>query len=296
MQIEINDEALPIYEALASKVRLEIINLLAVKRRNIKEIAQELNLSSAIITQHIKKLEKAQIIKTTRVGHQKIASLKLEKIEINFPKQIFSALDTMESSIPVGHYTNFSVKPTCGLATYDNFIGKVDTPKFFMDPARMDAQILWFAEGFIEYQSPNFLTPEHKLKMLEISLEISSEFPFSNDNWPSDITFTLNNTELGSWTSPGDFADVRGKYTPDWFPDNVNQYGLLKTIRITSHGTYMDGEPISDITIDDIDSESDMWKLKFEVKEDAINKGGCTIFGKHFGNYDQDIKIKLFYS
>ena len=41
--------------------------------------------------------------------------------------------------------------------------------------------------------------------------------------------------ELGTWTSPGDFADIRGKYTPDWYPDNLNQYGLLKTIRITKH-------------------------------------------------------------
>ncbi len=74
-------------------------------------------------------------------------------------------------------------------------------------------------------------------------MEVSSEFPFSNNNWPSDITFSLNGVELGTWTSPGDFADIRGKYTPDWYPDNLNQYGLLKTIRIMDHGTYMEGVP-----------------------------------------------------
>ena len=34
-------------------------------------------------------------------------------------------------------------------------------------------------------------------------MEVSSEFPFSNNNWPSDITFSLNGVELGTWTSPG---------------------------------------------------------------------------------------------
>ena len=54
----------------------------------------------------------------------------------------------------------------------------------------MDARILWFTSGFVEYQTPNFLNEEDTLEMLELSVELSSEFPFSNDNWPSDITFS----------------------------------------------------------------------------------------------------------
>ena len=42
----------------------------------------------------------------------------------------------------------------------------------------MDARILWFTKGFVEYQSPNFLSLDEKLEMMEISMEISSEFPF----------------------------------------------------------------------------------------------------------------------
>lgn len=296
MQLEINSEALPVYEALASNVRINIIQLLAKNKMNIKELAAELGLSSAIVTMHIKKLEEAKLIKAEKVGQQKISSLRVDKIEVNFPEKIFNAFDTRESTIPVGHYTNYSVEPTCGLATLNDFIGPVDEPKYFMDPSRMDARILWFTKGFVEYQSPNFLSSTEKLEMLEISMEISSEFPFSNDNWPSDITFTLNGVELGTWTSPGDFADIRGKYTPDWYPDNLNQYGILKTIRIMNHGTYMEGDPLSEISISDIPSHEDTWHLKIEVKEDAKHIGGCTLFGKGFGNYDQDIKIKTFYS
>ena len=64
MQLEINQEALPVYEALASNVRIKIIQLLAKNKMNVKELAQELGLSSAFITMHIKKLEEAKIIKT----------------------------------------------------------------------------------------------------------------------------------------------------------------------------------------------------------------------------------------
>lgn len=296
MQTEIKLDDLVVYEALASDVRLKIIQLLSKEKMNIKQIANELDLSSAIITMHIKKLEAANIIKTEKVGQMKISSLKVDKIEINFPEKIFNAFDTKETSIPVGHFTDYDIKPTCGLASVHDFIGYVDEPKYFLDPERMNAQILWFSEGFIEYKTANFLNKDEKLEMLEISFEISSEFPFSNNNWLSDITFSLNDIELGTWTSPGDYADIRGKLTPDWYPDNLNQYGLLKTIRVMNHGTYMDGEPLSDITIKDIPSDASVWRLRFEVKEDAENVGGCTLFGKGFGNYDQDIRVKVYYT
>lgn len=296
MQIDVSHESLPIFEALASKVRIDIIQLLSKDKLSVKEIADKLHLSSAIVTMHIRKLEEANIIRTERVAQRKISSLRVDEIDVHFPKKIFNAFDTRETCIPVGHYTNYSIKPTCGLATLQEFIGNVDEPRNFMDTRRMDARILWFTEGFVEYQTPNYLNEDEKAEMIEISMEISSEFPFHNNNWPSDITFYLNDVELGTWTSPGDFADIRGKLTPEWYPDNLNQYGLLKTIRISNHLTNMDGEPLSNITIEDIPTQSEIWTLRIEVKEDAKNAGGCTLFGKGFGNYDQDINIKTFYS
>jgi len=296
LQLDISEASLPVYEALASSVRLRIIQLLSKNKLNVKELASELNLSSAIVTMHVKKLETAGLIATDRQGRSKVSSLKVDAININFPEKIYTAYETLETSIPIGQYTNYEITPPCGLATSEDFIGVNDHPKYFMDPKRMDAQILWFTQGFIEYQVPNLLE-ESQLEMLEISLEIASEFPFSNNNWPSDITFYLNGKELGTWTSPGDFSDVRGKNNPSWYPDNLNQYGLLKTIRIMAHGTYMEGEPLSDVRITDFPlSETQLWTLRVEVKEDAKNVGGCTIYGKNFGNHDQDINLKLFYS
>lgn len=296
MEINISYDSLPVFEALASKVRIDIIKLLSKNKLSIKEIAQELQLSSAIVTMHIKKLEEANIIKTERISQKKISSLKIDCINITFPEKIFNAFDTKEFDIPIGQYTNYEVQPTCGLASSNDFIGPVDEPKYFMDPQRMDARILWFNQGFVEYQTPNYFSEHEKIEMIEISLEISSEFPFYNNNWPSDITFYLNDIELGTWTSPGDYGDIRGKYTPDWYPDNLNQYGLLKTIRITNHTTNIDGDTLSNIRLEDLPLNKEIWAFRIEVKDTAKNIGGCTLFGKNFGNYDQDIHFKIYYS
>ncbi|MDC3416871.1 ArsR/SmtB family transcription factor [Aquibacillus salsiterrae] len=299
MQLQIDDSSLIVYQALASEVRLKIIQLLSKNKMNIKELSEELGISSPIVIKHVKKLEDAGIIITERIpgksGMQKISILKVDHIEINFPKKIYHSFATHEISVPVGHYTDIDVVPTCGIASEKDFLGPVDETKIFMDPSRIDAKILWFTQGFVEYKAPNLLTNDESLQQFDITMELCSEFPFSNDVWPSDITFSLNGLELGTWISPGDFADTRGKYTPAWWPDNINQYGLLKTIRITNHGTYIDGDPLSDVNIDDLDQTCDSWTLRVEVKEDAKHVGGVTIFGRKFGNHDQDINFKIYY-
>ena len=115
--------------------------------------------------------------------------------------------------------------------------------------------------------------------MLEVSVKFLLNFLFSNDNWPSDITFSLNGVELGTWTSPGDFADIRGKYTPDWYPDNLNQYGLLKTIRITKHLTNMNGTLVKHHD-QRTSLKQDTWHLRIEVKDDAKHVGAVLYLVK----------------
>ena len=129
-----------------------------------------------------------------------------------------------------------------------------------------------------------------------MSMELSSEAPGINNDWPSDISFYLNDVCIGQWTSPGDFGDVRGIFTPDWWYSNWNQYGLLKLLVINRKGTFIDGLQISDVTIDSfhLDSRSNI-RFRLGVEESAANVGGLTIFGKSFGNYGQDIKVNINY-
>lgn len=299
MNIQAEEKWLPVYEALASKVRLKVIQLLAQKPRNIKELAEELGLSSAIMTMHVKKLEKAGLISTKRIhgngGVQKLCSLAVNHIEIDIPMEK-EERKYYQTIIPIGHYTDFEIEPTCGLATLEKVIGYYDDPRYFLDPDRVNAKILWFSKGYVEYKIPNYLLPGQQLEELEISIELGSEAPGYNNNWPSDIYFEINGVYVGQWTSPGDFGGERGKYTPLWWNTNINQYGLLKVIRVTHKGTYIDGEKISRVNLDDIDIYRKQWSLRIGVKEDAVHAGGVTVFGKGFGNYDQDIVARLYYN
>lgn len=296
MQLDLTETSLPVYEALASPVRLQIIQLLSGQPMSVQNLAEHLGLSSAIITKHLRKLETAGLIQSKRVGHQKISSLHVDTIEVKFPQAIYPDFKVHQTTIPVGHYTEYSVHPSCGLAGPDGYIGKVDNPKFFMFPERMNAGMIWFNDGYVEYRTPNFLQMGEHLEMLDLSMELGSEFPFSNNTWPSDITFSINGKEIGTWRSPGDFSDIRGKYTPDWVPDNVNQYGILKILRVTDHGTYLDGQPFTDVCLKDLPADKETWTIRFEVKPDAKKSGGCTIFGQGFGNHDQNIELSAFYS
>jgi predicted transcriptional regulator len=183
------------------------------------------------------------------------------------------------------------------LATKDSIIGEFDDPRYFADPQRIDSEIIWLTEGFLEYKIPNYLKSNQVFKEIQFSMELSSEAPGQNNNWPSDIYFYLNGHELGFWTSPGDFGDTRGTFNPDWWPPHLNQYGMLKFIRINQEGSFIDGCRISDLTLDDIglDYKSDI-NFKIAVDEKSKNKRGMTIFGKNFGNYNQDLLVRVLYS
>lgn len=301
MQLDITQNSLPVYEALASDVRLQILQLISERDYNITELSEALGLSKAIVTKHIQKLEESHLIhckkRPGRSGVQKIPHLAVDTIAITFPAKIYRSLSKYVAQIPLGHYTNFEVMPTCGLATATEIVGKLDDPLSFVHPDRVNASLLWFSEGFVEYKIPNSLTDGQTLQMIEISMEIASEFPYSNNVWPSDITFLINQIPVGTWTCPGNFSDVRGFYTPDWWEDGLSQYGLLKHLRINEKNCTIDGEALSHVSLSDLHIEDCQFiDFRIQVAENAPNKGGVTLFGKEFGNHPQDIIVNLYYS
>lgn len=291
-------EFLPLYEALASEVRWRIMGLIAGREMNVKDIADKLELSPSIVTMHIRKLEAAGLTGSRRVrlngGTHKLCYLQTAGVEIELPSASRDA-EILEQSISVGHYTAFEVHPTCGLGTHEKEIGVWDDPRYFLDPERVNAAILWFGRGYVEYKMPNYLAAGQTADFIEISMELASEAPGLKDDWPSDIGFTFNGIFLGTWTSPADFGRAaRGRYTPEWWHRNVNQYGLLKTIRIDASGTYMDGARMSEVSIHELKLQEPFWTLRFSVDEHAAHVGGLTLYGAGFGNHDQDIVVRVY--
>ena len=295
------DDGLELFKALGSDIRVEIIKILInEKSMNMNELARRLDITNGALTSHIKKLEECGIVTVSSEasghGNQKVCSVQLDKILIDLQDKPKND-NVYTTDIKVGRFSDYSVYPTCGLANSSKIIGEVDDTRYFAHPDRFEADILWFTKGYVEYVLPNFVPAGQKIDEISISAELSSEAPGVNNVWPSDIYFYLNDVLLGTWTSPGDFGDVKGIFTPDWWFTNWNQYGLLKMLVVNHKGTFIDGLQISEVSIDqfNLTSKSQL-KLRLEVPENAEHVGGLTIFGRGFGNYNQDINVRMSYS
>lgn len=296
MNLEIKCKNLNFFECISSETRIKIIELLDIGPMNIKDIAKALNISSAIVTKHIQKMEEAGIITCEtfagKRGTQKICSLLLDEVILKFRNNKVAETNNYTISIPIGQYSATKVKPTCGLVSEKKIIGIMDDPRYFADPEHVSASLLWFANGFIEYSIPNFVENNKKYRSLEISFEICSEAPGYNENWPSDIYFYLNNELIGRWTCPGDFGSTHGVFTPVWWTGT--QYGLLKRITVDVTGSFIDGVRISDKTINNFNiSYAEAMTFRIESREVTENPGGVSLFGKNFGNYNQDILVTV---
>jgi predicted transcriptional regulator len=295
------EDDLDVLRGLASAVRVKILKLLHVSGAlNVNDIAAALDLPQSTVSSNVQILEDAGLIRTetqkARKGNQKICHSTFDEVLVMFKEDIKPlSANAIEVSMPLGLYTSCDVSAPCGLCSSESIIGLLDVPDTFLEPDRMKAGLIWFTSGYVEYQFPNNARlAKNEIESIEFSLEVSSETPGTSADWPSDITFTVNGVEIGTWTSPGDFGDKRGVYTPDWWKLQGSQYGKLKTWRVNGSGTYVDGMMISSVTTQQLDLDAHRSiRLRIGVKKEAKHPGGVNIFGRGFGNYDQDIVLRL---
>jgi predicted transcriptional regulator len=229
-------------------------------------------------------------------GVQKMCSRVYDSIILQLPHGNLTTEQVVELTMPVGAFVACDVTPTCGLASAEGVIGLYDDESSFYEPLRIEAQLVWFHHGYVEYRFPNRLPPGGVLDSLQLSMEICSEAPLHRADWPSDITLSVNDVELGTWTSPGDFGGQRGVLTPDWWETWNSQYGLLKVWQVNNEGSYIDGIRLSNVTLTDLwSSQQPFISVRIGVKANAKQVGGINIFGRKFGNYPQDISLRLRY-
>jgi predicted transcriptional regulator len=295
------EENLDVLRAFASEARVKVLKLLHSQGPlNVNDIAAALGLPQSTISSNIQILEDAGLIRTetqrAKKGNQKICHTSFDQVLVMF-KEDAEALhpNTIEVAMPLGLYTSCEVTGPCGLCSTEGIIGLLDVPHAFLDPDRMHAGLIWFTRGFLEYQFPNNARlDKREIEAMEFAIELSSEVPGTAADWPSDITVSINGIDIGTWTSPGDFGDKRGVYTPAWWKLKGSQYGMLKSWRVTADGSYVDGVKISPISLKELDlGNHRSIRLRIGVKDDAKHKGGINIFGRGFGNYDQDIVMRL---
>lgn len=300
LNLEKPDELYSIAKALASKVRIDIIKLLNFNCLNVNEISEALNIPASTAAVNVKILEEAGLIHTelqpgTR-GAMKVCSRKRDVIKILLKSYSDSHDNSHYISMPIGNYVDCKAYPTCGIASEKGYIGTEDDPRSFYDPLRVNAQLIWFHKGYLEYRFPNSILQNNRAKLIEISLELCSEAPNYRNDWPSDITIWINGIECGTWTSPGDFGGRRGKLNPPWWSDGSTQFGMLKTWRVTKEGSFIDEKQVSNLKINTLKLEdNDYISVRIGIKEDAKNVGGINIFGEKFGDYQQNIIMRIDY-
>lgn len=294
------EQAAQVLKALASEPRLRILRLLSEQLLNVSQVAAELDMPVSTANVHVNILEEAGLLMTeTRPaarGIQKVCTRAFDNVVVQLPRDEEPDDRVVELSMPIGAFVDCDVTPSCGLASSDGIVGLFDDPAAFYEPERIDAQLLWFHHGYVEYRFPKRLPSTARLDSLSLSLELCSEAPLHHDNWPSDVTVSINGVDVGTWTSPADFGGQRGTLTPAWWDSHNSQYGLLKVWRVDREGSRVDGLKVSDVTLDDLGlAERDFITVRIGVRPDARHVGGVNIFGRGFGNYPQDIFLRMRY-
>jgi predicted transcriptional regulator len=289
-----------VLKALDSPNRIRILRYLAARVASVSEIATALEIPVSTAALHVETLEDAGLILTELApasrGLQKFCSRNYDRIVIDLPIKEKPREQIVELNMPVGAFTDCQITPTCGLVSESEIIGLIDDPASFYEPGHVNAQLLWFHQGYIEYRFPNRVPVGTYPESLRLSMEVCSEAPLYNLDWPSDITVWVNGVEIGTWTSPSDFGGEPGRLTPEWWTPRNTQYGLLKVWHVNEQESAVDGMRVSGVKLNDLKlGDSPFIAVRIGVKPDAIHIGGLNLFGSHFGNYPQDLVLDIGY-
>ena len=295
------DQLCPVAKALSSPVRVRMIALLGVRQMNVNELAEALSLPVSTAALNVRQLEEAGLI-TSEIhpgirGAMKLCSRRIDSVSMRLTPDAQPDANAVTFHLPIGSYCAAEhITPQCGMVSNHGWIGESNTPRTFYHPDRLQAQMLWFESGELEYRISPAEIDLSKAAFLEFSMELSSNAPLYRGDYKSDIHVSVNDVNLGAWTCPGDFGGRRGRLNPSWWSDTSSQYGLLKTWRIDETQTTLDGEYFSSATIANLRLDQEAFiSLRIGVSAQAAHVGGINLFGEKFGDYGRGIVMRIGY-
>ncbi len=302
LTIDDPDRLCEVARALSNPARLQILQMLGKRSmQSVNDLAAAIDVPVSTVALAIRTLEDAGLISTENMpgirGMLKLSSRRIDSLSIDLLPYEEHTGSMLTMHMPVGGYSRVGrIKATCGLAGFNAMIGEDDNPRTFYLHDRFNAQLLWFRQGFVEYLFSVLNINEIDIDWMELSFEACSEAPMYRDPWKSDIRVSVNGKILGTWTSPCDCGEHRGRLNPPWWSDLSTQHGFLKTWRVDHKGSYLDNMYISATTLHDLQlCVSDAITVRIEVPEDAENVGGMNLFGEQFGDFPQDIVLQVGY-
>lgn len=298
-----DEEALEdIVQALNTSVRRKIMAILRDSSYSIADLAKKLDMPISTVSFHVNILRKAGFVHVTVKKHSrgkaKLISRQIDRFSLDFREaQNEEKVHQICMEIPIGSFTDAKIAPGCGIASERGIIIADDLPSVFYSPMRLSAEMVWFSKGYLEYRIPNYMLKGKNVKTVMLSMEICSEAPNYCADWESDITFWLNGEEITTYLSPGDYGDHRGRLNPEWWSNHSTQYGVMKTIKITNDGSYLDEVAVNTHTIEKLGLlEGDYITFRIGIKEDARHQGGLNLFGTKFGDFAQGLLYTVEYT
>jgi predicted transcriptional regulator len=284
-------------KALSGDLRVRILEALGEKPMSVSQLAETLGAAQPTITVNVQILEGVGLVASTLgANREKICSVSCRSIQLELPVKLGEGMRRIEElRMPIGMYSHCSVQPTCGIVTREAVqVGSLDDPRSFYMPERFDAALLWFSgAGYVEYYFANPMPPGVAIDELAFSAEICSEAPSFQLDWPSDISLYINDVLIGTYTSPGDLGDRKGKLTPDKWRSGT-EYGKLTEWRITKDGSFVGGKAATAATLETLDLQYNKpIRVRIEVREDAANCRGMNLFGADFGDHPQDLLLSF---
>ncbi len=302
-----NEEDIPriakVCDALGNETRLNILRRLQSEPYTIavSQLVRDLGIPMTTLLYHLDKMEKADLVnvfyRSSSSGTQKAVVRDLRGVDLRFHYSMRSEtaqINSFSQSLGVGQFTEF-IGSDFNFCTSEKQYAHLNDNCYH--PERFDAQLVYTTAGIISYRFGNRIAKDHKVIELSLSLELCSEAPYFDNNYLSDITFWINDVELGTWTSRGDYGDHRGLQNPAWWRSTDTQHGVIVTLTITGDGVSINGQTVNDkigllkLHLD----KGNCVEFKFGNKPTSTNQGGFNVFGRHFGDYPQDIQFALAY-
>ena len=175
------------------------------------------------------------------------------------------------------NYINFEIyiEDAAGLTSLSHLPGEISSSKWDGATDVKDQLLMAQGAGYVEYQMPlpAKLNPDEITKM-ELVFEASSSNGGSRqtepEKYPSDVTISVNGAEVDTISIPDCPADARGVLT--YIHENLGNYGYLYRVQLDKETCLSDN---SNGTI----------TVRYEVKGNAENRGGLTLYGNRRGRY-----------
>lgn len=294
------EESVDLLKGLASPLRVSILNLLRMEGgSNITEIADALAVPQSTVSANVQVLEGVGLIRTEthkgRKGNQKVCYSLYDEVQVSFKRGIRPLTSHLvQTTMPLGMFAICDVAAPCGLWSSDGPIGPRDVADTFLAADRAKAGLIWFSRGFVEYHFPAHADlSTGAIDAIDFSMELGLGPVDDAPEWPSDVTLSVNGTDIGTWASVGTLPRPASGGNPSRRNLREARDGTLKSWRVTSEGTFLNGTKVSSISLPELDlANHNSVRLRIAVNHDAEHPGGIRILGPGYGNYDQEIVMR----